>query len=77
MSVYSLDEEKSDRVFLSKSLDETSELTEEEIEPKQHFTQPPAHFTEASLVRRWRNLVSAVRVPMHRRSRPSLAEDIS
>ena len=51
MSVYSLDEEKSDRVFLSKSLDETSELTEEEIEPKQHFTQPLAHFTEASLVK--------------------------
>ena len=51
MSVYSLDEEKSDRVFLSKSLDEASELTEEEIEPKQHFTQPPAHFTEASLVK--------------------------
>ena len=51
MSVYSLDEEKSDRVFLSKSLDETSELTEEEIDPKQHFTQPPAHFTEASLVK--------------------------
>lgn len=51
MSVYSLDEEKSDRVFLSKSLDETSKLTEEEIEPKQHFTQPPAHFTEASLVK--------------------------
>ena len=51
MSVYSLDEEKSDRVFLSKSLDETSELTEEEIEPKQNFTQPPAHFTEASLVK--------------------------
>ena len=51
MSVYSLDEEKSDRVFLSKSLDETSELIEEEIEPKQHFTQPPAHFTEASLVK--------------------------
>ena len=51
MSVYTLNEEKSDRVFLSKSLDETSELTKEEIEPKQHFTQPPAHFTEASLVK--------------------------
>ena len=51
MSVYTLDEEKSDRVFLSKSLDENSELTKEEIEPKQHFTQPPAHFTEASLVK--------------------------
>ena len=51
MSVYTLDEEKSDRVFLSKSLDETTELSKEEIEPKQHFTQPPAHFTEASLVK--------------------------
>ncbi len=51
MSVYTLDEEKSDRVFLSKTLDENSRLTEEGIEPKQHFTQPPAHFTEASLVK--------------------------
>ena len=51
MSVYTLDEEKSDRVFLSKSLDETTELSKEEIEPKQHFTQPPAHYTEASLVK--------------------------
>lgn len=37
--------------FYPNSLDETSELTEEKIEPKQHFTQPPAHFTEASLVK--------------------------
>jgi DNA topoisomerase-1 len=51
MSVYALDEEKSDRVFLSKSLDENSRLVEEEIQPKQHFTQPPAHFTEATLVK--------------------------
>ncbi len=51
MSVYDLDEEKSDRVFLSKTLDESSSLVEEGIEPKQHFTQPPAHFTEASLVK--------------------------
>lgn len=51
MSVYALDEEKTDRVFLSKTLDESSKLTEEGVEPKQHFTQPPAHFTEASLVK--------------------------
>lgn len=51
MSVYALDEDKGDRVFLSKTLDENSRLTEEGIEPKQHFTQPPAHFTEASLVK--------------------------
>ena len=76
MSVYTLDEEKSDRVFLSKSLDETSELTKEEIEPKQHFTQPPAHFTEASLVKHWRNLASDVRVLMLRLLQRFLAEDI-
>lgn len=51
MTVYSLDEEKSDHVFLAKSLDENSELTCTEMDPKQHFTQPPAHFTEASLVK--------------------------
>ena len=26
-------------------------LTKEEFDPKQHFTQPPAHYTEASLVK--------------------------
>ena len=26
-------------------------LTLEELKPKQHFTQPPAHYTEASLVK--------------------------
>ena len=28
-----------------------SVLTKESLEPKQHFTQPPAHYTEASLVK--------------------------
>ena len=28
-----------------------SVLTKEEFDPKQHFTQPPAHYTEASLVK--------------------------
>ena len=28
-----------------------SELTLQSLEDKQHFTQPPAHFTEASLVK--------------------------
>ncbi len=27
------------------------ELTKEEFDPKQHFTQPPAHYTEATLVK--------------------------
>ena len=51
MSVYALDEEKAERVFLSKTLDKDTKLTKEEVESKQHFTQPPAHYTEASLVK--------------------------
>ena len=34
-----------------KKLSEESELSFEAFESKQHFTQPPAHFTEASLVK--------------------------
>ena len=51
MTVYSLDDEKADHTVLGKSLNEDSELSCEELEPKQHFTQPPAHYTEASLVK--------------------------
>ena len=34
-----------------KAIDENTKLTVEEYDPKQHFTQPPAHYTEASLVK--------------------------
>ena len=34
-----------------KSIDEDTKLTLNELDPKQHFTQPPAHYTEASLVK--------------------------
>lgn len=51
MSVYKQDDEKEDKNILSKKLTADSELILEETEPKQHFTQPPAHFTEASLVK--------------------------
>ncbi len=51
MSVYmSEDDEKSDAHSLN-ALNENSELALENIEGKQHFTQPPAHYTEASLVK--------------------------
>ncbi|SDN17245.1 type I DNA topoisomerase [Lachnospira pectinoschiza] len=43
------DEEKSNT--LAKSLDENSKLSLENVEGIQHFTQPPAHYTEASLVK--------------------------
>lgn len=44
-------EEKAESNVLVKGLDEDSVLTKENLEPKQHFTQPPAHYTEASLVK--------------------------
>ena len=52
MSVYTSDEdEKSKGNVLLNAIDEKTVLTCSEHEPKQHFTQPPAHFTEASLVK--------------------------
>lgn len=52
MSVYTSDEdEKEENNVLLKSIDETTKLTLESFEEKQHFTQPPAHYTEASLVK--------------------------
>lgn len=52
MSVYTeADEEKAEGNTLVKGLDENSVLNWKEFETKQHFTQPPAHYTEASLVR--------------------------
>ncbi|MCI8482734.1 MAG: type I DNA topoisomerase [Lachnospiraceae bacterium] len=52
MSVYTSDEdEKSENNVLLKSVDKDTKLNLKELEEKQHFTQPPAHFTEASLVK--------------------------
>ncbi|MCM1160013.1 MAG: type I DNA topoisomerase [Roseburia sp.] len=52
MSVYTeADEEKKEGSLLAKSLDTDTKLQLEGFEPRQHFTQPPAHYTEASLVR--------------------------
>ncbi len=45
------DEEKIENNVLVKSLDQNTKLTKEALEAKQHFTQPPAHYTEASLVK--------------------------
>ncbi len=52
MSVYTSEEdEKGDSNVFLKSIDENTVLAKEALEEKQHFTQPPAHFTEASLVK--------------------------
>ena len=51
-SVYTeADEEKEESNVLVGGLGMDSVLTKEELDPKQHFTQPPAHYTEASLVK--------------------------
>ena len=51
MSVYRSDDDKDEPNALAKGIDEDSQLTLEGVEGVQHFTQPPAHFTEASLVK--------------------------
>ena len=45
------DEEKEESNVLVKRISRDSQLTIESYDPKQHFTQPPAHFTEATLVK--------------------------
>jgi DNA topoisomerase-1 len=52
MSVYvEADDEKEDSNVLLGSIDEHTKLSLAKLDPKQHFTQPPAHYTEASLVK--------------------------
>ncbi len=52
MAVYTSDEdEKEENNVLLKEIDENTKLSLESFEEKQHFTQPPAHYTEASLVK--------------------------
>ncbi len=52
MSVYVQDEEeKGENATLVKALGKDSVLELKELEDKQHFTQPPAHYTEAALVK--------------------------
>ncbi|MDO4313324.1 MAG: type I DNA topoisomerase [Eubacteriales bacterium] len=49
-------EEKPENNVLIKSLEKDSKLTADHFEKKQHFTQPPAHYTEASLVKKLEEL---------------------
>lgn len=52
MSVYAeADEEKEENNSMVGSLSTDSVITLEDTDSRQHFTQPPAHYTEASLVR--------------------------
>ena len=52
MSVYVDSDEENDAAnTLAKDIDENTVLKLKDYDSKQHFTQPPAHFTEASLVK--------------------------
>ena len=51
MSVYVSDEDKEEDGVLHTGLTKESELSFVSFDAKQHFTQPPAHYTEASLVK--------------------------
>ena len=51
MSVYTEEGDDKKGNILSQSLEKGMELKLKELKPEQHFTQPPAHYTEASLVK--------------------------
>ncbi len=51
MSVYTQEEDQEDNNRMSRELSGDSALSLLKLNPKQHFTQPPAHYTEASLVK--------------------------
>ncbi len=49
--VYVQSDDVEDEKSLDQAVTENSDLKLNELDPKQHFTQPPAHYTESSLVR--------------------------
>lgn len=56
MSVYKDEDEEKDGNTFVKSINTDSVLSLDNLESSQHFTQPPAHFTEASLVKQLEEL---------------------
>ncbi|MGN0410621.1 MAG: type I DNA topoisomerase [Candidatus Fimousia sp.] len=51
LAVYNIDNEKSENNTLLKSIDQDTKLELLDFAKDQHFTQPPAHYTEALLVK--------------------------
>lgn len=51
MSVYVQEDEKEENNVLTEKLEKGMKLNLEDLDSSQHFTQPPAHYTEASLVK--------------------------
>lgn len=51
MSVYMSDEDEKSDAFTFSQITKESQISLDKYDNKQHFTQPPAHYTEASLVK--------------------------
>ena len=51
LAVYSPSDEEEEKGSLKMKLTTDSKLSVSSVDPQQHFTQPPAHYTEASLVK--------------------------
>jgi DNA topoisomerase-1 len=45
------DEEKEEKVVIPKTLEEKQAVDLEKVDPKQHFTQPPPRYSEATLIK--------------------------
>ncbi|MGN0155181.1 MAG: type I DNA topoisomerase [Lachnospiraceae bacterium] len=56
MAVYAMEDENDELRNLFKNIDKNTDVTVEKFADKQHFTQPPAHFTEGSLVKQLEEL---------------------
>lgn len=61
---------KGDEDRILPAVDKGDALTLVELTPAQHFTKPPARFSEASLVKELENAASVARLPMRRSFRP-------
>ncbi len=56
MAVYAMEDENDELRNLFQNINKDTEVQVEEFVDKQHFTQPPAHFTEGSLVKKLEEL---------------------
>lgn len=56
MAVYAIEDEEDELRNRFRNIDKDTQITVKELIDKQHFTQPPAHYTEGSLVRQLEEL---------------------
>lgn len=56
MAVYAIEDENDEQKNVFKNIDKDTKLSVDKLIDKQHFTQPPAHYTEGSLVKQLEEL---------------------